>query len=260
MIKLTVEITKTSTKVKTEEGAELVFYQEGKKLPAITSDQLLIYVTGREPKAIDYNHEWDKSAIKEPDQVIALTVPWDIEGMELAQVMLQAWQDNQLAVKNLFDTPKIAANHFPTLTNIQTELFEIFATFGIVNEKQKKKPMKAQHRWNKKVSEIPFYIDYSDSKGEVLWQKRNEMLLKAGAKLKMEMPLNKDGSIGFSARLTEKLRADYSDKIANGVTTEDIILKSVNEVGLFLYFAGTNGWLVLKDQNGKTIDEYTIVK
>ncbi|MEG0750291.1 MAG: hypothetical protein RR408_09610, partial [Carnobacterium sp.] len=130
MIKLTVEITKTSTKVKTEEGAELVFYQEGKKLPAITSDQLLIYVTGREPKAIDYNHEWDKSAIKVADQVIALTVPWDIEGMELAQVMLQAWQDNQLAVKNLFDTTKIAANHFPTLTNIQTELFEIFATFG----------------------------------------------------------------------------------------------------------------------------------
>lgn len=260
MIKLTVEIQETSTKIKTEDGLELALYRDLKKRPSMTSEQLLIYVADREPKALDYNDQWDKQTIKEADQVIAITIPWDVEGIELAQVMLQAWQDNQLAVKNLFDTPKIAANHFPTLTNSQTELFAIFATFGMVNEKQKKKPMKAQHRWNKQVSEIPFYIDYSDSKGEVFWQKRNEMLLKAGAKLKTELPLNKDGSIGFSARLTEKLRADYSDKIVNGVTTEDIILKSVNEVGLFLYFAGTNGWLVLKDQTGKTIDEYTVVK
>lgn len=58
----------------------------------------------------------------------------------------------------------------------------------------------------------------------------------------------------------EKLRDEQRDKFMNLVTTEDIILKSVNEVSLFLYFAGTNSWLVLKDQNGKTIDEYTVVK
>ena len=95
--------------------------------------------------------------------------------------------------------------------------------------------------------------------GEVIWQKRNEMLLKAGAKLTKEIPLNKDGSIGFSARLAEKLRADHADQISNFVTTEDLVFKSVNEIGMFLYYAGTNGWLVLKDENGKTIDEYSVV-
>jgi hypothetical protein len=43
------------------------------------------------------------------------------------------------------------------------------------------------------------------------------------------------------------------------VTTEDVVLKSVNEVGHFLYYAGTNSWLVLKDKDGKTIDEWTVV-
>ena len=44
------------------------------------------------------------------------------------------------------------------------------------------------------------------------------------------------------------------------VTTEDIVLKSVNEVGLFLYFAGTNSWLELVDENGKTLNEWTVVE
>ncbi|OJG34366.1 hypothetical protein [Enterococcus cecorum] len=56
------------------------------------------------------------------------------------------------------------------------------------------------------------------------------------------------------------MRQEQADKIKDNVTTEDIILKSVNEVGHFLYFAGTNSWLVLKDENGKTIDEYSVVK
>ncbi|MFD1900942.1 hypothetical protein GQR36_14845 [Enterococcus termitis] len=46
----------------------------------------------------------------------------------------------------------------------------------------------------------------------------------------------------------------------NYVTTDDIILKSVNEVGLFLYFGGTNSWLELTDKDGKTINEWTVVE
>ncbi|GMA45249.1 hypothetical protein GCM10025853_27060 [Tetragenococcus halophilus subsp. halophilus DSM 20339] len=57
-----------------------------------------------------------------------------------------------------------------------------------------------------------------------------------------------------------QLRDEQKDKIQNFITTEDIILKSVNEVGLFLYFGGTNSWLVLKDNNGQTIDEWSKVK
>lgn len=260
MIKLAVEIDQDITNIQFDEQGTMVIYRELKKLPDLTSDELLLYFKGRTAQAIDYGQKIDKKIVKEADSLVRINVPWEIEGKDLAQQMLTVWNDNSLQTKGLFETQKIAANHFPVVANYQKILFEILATFGYENEKVKTKPAKAQHRWNKKVSEIPFYIDYNDAKGEVVWQKRNEMLLKAGAKLKQEMPLNKDGSVGFSARLTEKLRADHADQISDFTTTEDIVLKSVNEVGIFLYYAGTNGWLVLKDKAGKTIDEYTVVK
>ena len=122
-----------------------------------------------------------------------------------------------------------------------------------------KKPAKAQHRWNKAVSTIEFSADTRESRGTIVWQKRNEMLLKKGAVLMPTIPLNKDGSVGFSAKLGEKLRADYAESIDHFTTTQDLIFKSVNEVGIFLYFGGTNGWLEFTDADGKTIDSYTVV-
>ena len=118
---------------------------------------------------------------------------------------------------------------------------------------------KVRHRWSKEISEIDFYVDYNDSKAEVRWRKRNEMLIKKGAVLKSEIPLLNDGTMGFADKYTLQLRSMNEDKIKDFVTTDDIILKSVNEVGHFLYFAGTNSWLVLKDKDGKTINEYTAV-
>jgi hypothetical protein len=103
-------------------------------------------------------------------------------------------------------------------------------------------------------------VDYQGAKAVCRWQKRNEMLIKKGAVLVAETPLNKDGSVGFAAKFTLSLRDIHKEKIENFVTTQDIVLKSVNEVGNFLYFAGTNSWLVLKDENGKSIDEYSVVK
>lgn len=260
MMKLMVEIDHDTTSIQFDEQGMMVIYRNLKKLPSLTKDQLVLYFKGREAQSVDYGQAFDKKVLKEADSLVTIRVPWDIEGRDLAQQMVEVWQKNALKTAGLFEEQKIAANHYPIVANYQELLFELLATFGYENEKVKAKPMKAQHRWNKKVSEISFYIDYNDAKGEVVWQKRNEMRLLAGAKLTQEMPLNKDGSVGFSARLTEKLRADYADKISNYTTTEDIVLKSVNEVGIFVYYAGTNGWLVLKDKNGKTIDEYTVVK
>lgn len=195
------------------------------------------------------------------DQTLIVTPPWEIEGETLLAAMLAAWAENGLKVATITETPgKVPANQQNVVNDFQGNVFQLLENFGYPMGKVKKKPAKAQHRWNKQVSEIPFYINYSDATGEAIWQKRNELLLKKGAKLKMEVPLNKDGSVGYSARFTEKLRDDYADKINGDTTTEDIIFKSVNELGIFLYYAGTNGWLVLKDQNGKTIDEYTVVK
>ena len=120
-------------------------------------------------------------------------------------------------------------------------------------------PGKVRHRWSREISLIDFYVDYSDSKAVVRWQSRNEMLIKKGAVLKAETVFLKDGTLGFAAKYTLQLREMHADKIKDFVTTDDIILKSVNEVGHFLYFAGVNSWLILKDKDGKTINEYTAV-
>lgn len=262
MTKLAVEIDQGTINIQFDEQGAMVIYRDLEKLSnlSLSSDELLVYFKERTAQVIDYGQIINPEALKKADSLVTINVPWEIEAQGLAQQMLDCWQKNSLATTSLFEEQKIAANHFPVVENYQRQLFEILAAFGYENEKVKKKSAKAQHRWNKKVSEIPFYIDYNGSKGEVVWRKRNEMVLKSGAILTQEMPLNKDGSVGFSARLTEKLRADHADQISDFTTTEDISLKSVNEIGIFLYYAGTNGWLVLKDKNGKTIDEYTAVK
>ena len=141
------------------------------------------------------------------------------------------------------------------------QIAAILLPFHIQFDGKPKRPgQKAQHRFKKEFATIPFYVDDFNSKATIYWQKRNEFRILAGATLVPEAPLNKDGSLGFGARFALTLRQEQADKIKDNVTTEDIILKSVNEVGHFLYFAGTNSWLVLKDENGKTIGEYSVVK
>lgn len=120
---------------------------------------------------------------------------------------------------------------------------------------------KAQYRFTKAIAEIPFYGDYDGAKAEVQWLKRNDMVIKKGAVLKQDMPLNQDGSVGFSQKFALTLRQEHADAIGSDfVTTADIHLKSVNEVGHLLYFAGTNSWLILKDQAGQTLSSHAIVK
>ena len=120
---------------------------------------------------------------------------------------------------------------------------------------------KAQYRFTKAIAEIPFYVDYDGAKAEVQWLKRNDMVIKKGAVLKQDMPLNQDGSVGFSQKFALTLRQEHADAIGSDfVTTADIHLKSVNEVGHLLYFAGTNSWLILKDQAGQTLSSHAIVK
>lgn len=258
-MKMMVEIMDKRTTIHFEDQGVIMIHRDLKKPIELSEQVVLLYCKAHEVHTVDYGQEITKNGLKASDSLITVRVPWEFEGQALAQQMIEAWQKNGLKVSGLFTIKKIAKNHAAAVANYQQELFEIFATFGFENEKRKKQPAKAQHRWNKTVSEIPFFIDHSDSKGEVIWRKRDEMVLKAGAQLKQETPLNKDGSVGFSARFAEKLRADHANQLSGFVTTEDIVFKSVNEVGIFLYYAGTNGWLVLKDKEGKTIHEYTVV-
>ena len=123
-----------------------------------------------------------------------------------------------------------------------------------------KNAAKAQHRFSKEIADIPFYIDYNGAKAEVYWLKRSDFPIKKGAVLKQDMPLNQDGSIGFSQKFALSLRQEHAEVIGpDGVTTSDIHLKSVNEVGHLLYFAGTNSWLILKDKTGKSLSSHTII-
>ncbi|MGY3748596.1 hypothetical protein [Vagococcus acidifermentans] len=183
------------------------------------------------------------------DQIITLCPPETIDRDKLAQLFQM---DANNKTEPLTDIEvNVAAYH--------QQVKRILETFGYPLFQKKARSGKVQHRWRKDISQLPFYVDYQESKATIIWEKRTVMRIKAGATLKAEPALNKDGSLGLSARMGEQLRTEHKHKISGLTTTEDILLKSVNEVGLFLYYAGTNSWLVLKDTDGKTIDEWTRV-
>lgn len=201
------------------------------------------------------------------NQVMTITPPWEIEPEHLEQLFLAQASDKGVNLVSLSNPEgQVPTNAEKTVNAYLETLFFILEKFGYQIKpktdlpKPKAKPAKARHRWTKEVSQIEFFIDTRESKATALWVKRNEMLLKAGAKMMPTVPLNKDGSVGFSARLGEKLRYDYSDKIKDFTTTEDLTFKSVNEIGIFLYFGGTNSWLEMLDANGKSINEWTVVE
>lgn len=200
------------------------------------------------------------------NKIITIAPSWDIELNYLVQQFIKEAIENDIKLATIPELEtKIPTSYEKTVTAYKDQVLFVLETFGYhlkhhgEPKKAKSKPAKARHKWTKEVSQIEFSIDTRESKATALWYKRNEMLLKAGATMMAEPPLNKDGSLGFSAKMGQRIREDHQDKVKNFVTTEDIILKSVNEVGLFLYFGGTNSWLELIDANGKTLNEWTVV-
>ncbi|GBG94699.1 hypothetical protein LFYK43_11580 [Ligilactobacillus salitolerans] len=190
--------------------------------------------------------------------IVISSTDWQTEPTYLKRQLIQA--AHQAGHLTELEEEKIPQNLAALTAQISQDVQLVLQRFGYsLGQDQKKKGGKPRHKWTKEIAAIPFYVDHSDSKATVFWQKRTEMLIKAGAKLKTEVPLNKDGSVGFSARFAQKLRSEHQAEFKDGYTTADIVLKSVNEVGLFLYFAGTNSWLQLKDENGKSINEWTVV-
>ena len=119
---------------------------------------------------------------------------------------------------------------------------------------------KARHKWTKEISNIQFTGKLRGGSGTAVWQKRDELVLLSGAKLAKDPQLNKDGSINFSAKFARTLRLEYADKIKDNITVEDIIFKSPNMLGMFVFYGGQNTWAELKDEDGKSLDEWSIVK
>lgn len=219
--------------------------------------ELFIYFKGNVPILLSTNGNFKDSKVTRVVKVQGLKSV--DESFALGKAILEMAAKGNLKVQS---DPEIVnkENLDSQISKLSIHVLTVLKAFGFLFKKVKPAFAKAQHRWNKDVSSIVFTIDYHNAKGQAIWKKRNQMVLLKGAKLDNQIPLNKDGSVGFAARLAQKLRSDNASAIDGDKTTQDIVLKSVNEVGTLLYFAGTNSWKILKDGNGKTIDEYTVVK
>lgn len=199
---------------------------------------------------------------KKGNFLVEIQTKQDIEPIYLNRMLKTEALEQGLSLTGEVDF-SVPANITSTFKELLSNMLLILEKMGYplqAVEKKKSKPAKARHKWTKVVSEKEFFIDTRSSKATVMWIKRNQMLIKKGATMMKEAPLNKDGSVGFSAKMGDKIRSENLDKFKNFVTTEDIILKSVNEVGLFLYFAGTNSWLEMIDKDGKTLNELTVIE
>ncbi|WP_461225897.1 hypothetical protein [Lacticaseibacillus suihuaensis] len=167
----------------------------------------------------------------------------------------------QAGAKVTYAPQPVPANLQQPAAALLAALTPTLTLLGVALAPAKKRPAKAQHRWSKTVSAVPFTTTFAGTQATVYWQRRNEMRLLAGARLKPEADLNADGSLGFSARFAAQLRGEHQAAIGpDFVTTEDIVLKSTNEVGLFLYFGTTNSWLQFADAAGRTLDDWTVVR
>ncbi|MBP1046064.1 hypothetical protein I6N96_07195 [Enterococcus sp. BWM-S5] len=269
-VSVLIEESKTTIQFGKDNGTIDIIKKTNKE---IVTEQPAVCLTLKDRTVVGIGQSADQKLTEneDVDHIIAITPSWEIELAYLEQFLLsEAEKSGKLIDTVRTEKMKIPANRKKAIAVYGEEILTVLHTFGYelhteaqpveAEEKSKPKPAKARHRWSKAVSEIEFVVDTRESKATVVWQKRNEMLLKAGAKMMPSAPLNKDGSLGFAAKMGEKIRADHADQIKNFKTTEDIILKSVNEVGLFLYFGGTNSWLEMFDKDGKTINEWTVVE
>ncbi len=192
-------------------------------------------------------------------QLIEVTSFNDIELIYLERFLQNLAIENGIGLADISEQI-IPDNIQKNMIDLTTSILLVLEKFGYIFKPIKPKPTKARHKWTTEVSKIEFFINTRNSKATVMWVKRNQMLIKKGAIMMKEAPLNKDGSVGFSAKMGDKIRSEHQSQFNKFLTTEDISLKSVNEVGLFLYFGGTNSWLEMIDSNGKTLNEWTVAE
>lgn len=253
-MKLNVEINEGSTVVELPKGqGKILITGKSSSKP----DTVNLYLKNGKLVSVQ-----DEPTDKKFDGVITIEPAWDLETDYLAKSFSEYALEQGMAKTDQLENIKLPGSQRATVERFRNLILTVlnglgFRTIFMPKKKFKGKP---RHRFTKQISQIPFHVDHGGAKATVYWQKRNEMLIKAGAVMKPHPELNKDGSLGFSARFAERLRAEHADSFDDFTTTEDIVLKSVNEVGLFLYFGGTNSWLVLKDDSGKSINEWTVVK
>ena len=259
---LTTQVTfkKTETIISIDTLKTLITIHNLKILPKkLNENSIILFYNQKELVFVGLEKDLHTTSF---DTVIEIHTQQDIEPIYLKRMFIDDALEKGRSLNS--DTePSVPTNISNTFRELFDSILLVIEKMGYPIEtenKKKAKPAKARHKWTKEVSKKEFYIDTRDSIATVMWIKRNQMLIKKGATMMKEAPLNKDGSVGFSAKMGDKIRSENSDKFQNFKTTEDIILKSVNEVGLFLYFAGTNSWLEMIDTDGRTLNEWTVVE
>lgn len=252
--KTTIAIDSLKTKIQISEIKKVPKQLNSKTLYLVVNEKNILFIGTKEKIA-----GLDELTMT---QLVEITPSEEIELAYLERMFINLALEKNIPLLNAYEqtVPENIQKQLNELVNSLLLVLEKMSYPIQAVEKKKSKPAKARHKWTKEISEKEFFIDTRNSKATVMWIKRNQMLIKKGATMMKEAPLNKDGSVGFSAKMGDKIRSENQDKFKNFVTTEDIILKSVNEVGLFLYFAGTNSWLEMIDKDGKTLNELTVVE
>lgn len=229
-------------------GKVIIFYSQN--IP--TSDENGFFLLFKGKQFLSIHLFLNEEISSKADHFIQVIPPKSLDTQHLIQRLLEAKKENKLnSLTNVPEKQQSAIDSF------LIDLWLLLNKFGFPLASKKNASAKTQHRWSQTLSEIEFFVNDFDSQATVIWQKRNEMLIKKGAQLRKEYKLNKDGTIGLNVRMGTQLREEQKDKVQDFVTTDDIILKSMNEVGLFLYYGGTNSWLILKDKDHNTIDEWS---
>lgn len=191
------------------------------------------------------------------DQALRLHLGWDIETAYLQKIMTAAIAGTDIAEVEL------PAGVYQNVNTMFTEIRQVLVALGYQFGQRpvaKKRPAKARHRFDRQLADCPFTVSRNGASATVFWRKAKEMEITAGAVLRRDGILNQDGSVSYGTKYGDKLRADHADAIVNGRTVKPVVLRSVNEMGLFLYYGDTNGWLELVDADGRTLDELTKVQ
>lgn len=262
---MTLEINATLTATQTivdlieQPVTQLLIEQTPANTTAFAHSALLLGFAQQQLQQIEQLSPLETASTDQVDTGIWITMDpeWTEQIGYVGQLLAE---QNQPPITSTSLPSNVSQNFRTTLAPAVEAIILVLSRFGYPLTKSapvKAKPAKTRHRWTKAVSQIEFTVATREAQGTAIWQKRKEMLLKAGAQLWPTAPLNKDGSFGFAAKMGTHLRNEHAAQIQDNQTTEDIIFKSVNEIGLFLYFGGTNSWLELCDTNSRSIDDWT---
>ncbi|MDF2865850.1 MAG: hypothetical protein K0R72_668 [Clostridia bacterium] len=201
------------------------------------------------------------------DKVIKVEVPSyvDLEYLEYIFIEEAIQKKIELINKQKSSEPKIWKSQKSDVDAYKDKVLFILKNFELdifksqnnTKSSSKENFSKPRHKWTKEISQILFTAKSIGGEGKAIWRSKDELVLLSGAKLTVNPQMNKDGSMNYSAQFAQKLRTDHLDKIVDNYTTVDIVFKSPNQLGMFLFFGGQNTWAELKDSNGKSLDDWS---